>query len=477
MIVRVGMSRGRRAQRPWYVDSVNGSDANRGKSPSDALRTIAAVMPKIKARDAVALARGSHWREMFAIPAGHVRVMAYGNGARPLLDCSDAIPASGWTKTAGQTNVYEATVGLDGTDNAQFVSAWESDLRLVRAASVAECDTTPGSYFTYADNAPSITLYVHASDGSDPSSSGKTYEYSRRQFGLIGGNYIDVQGIQTRRNLHCNGSLSIYANGSLTDCVASEGCKHNVYVGPGSTLTNVEADRGYYTGDALMFVHNGASLGDGNVTYVNCYAHDFSGPTASGFGGHSNDGSRFGTVHYQGCNVVNCTRGFDSADAGVTQLTGSTTANPNAQPNAAGLWTNSPSVLVTGSTLVGRAGSGRAIQVDGGDASVTVRDSTLMGNTGFFQSGPNVSLVLENCTVSTDGFCIYSNGSGFVLHSSGNTFQSPLVYYYCDKGGTVDSDYNTFIDPGVWARFELPAGTRLNLEQWKASGQDVHSQP
>lgn len=288
------MSRGGRAQRPWHVDSVSGSDGNRGKAPGDALRTIAAVIPKIRAGDTVALARGSHWRESFLIPADRVSVVAYGGGNRPLLDCSDPIAAGAWSKTAGLTNVYQATVDLEGNDSPLFFSAWESDVRLVRASSTAECDATAGSYYPSADGGSPIVLYIHASDASNPGSNGKAYEYSSRRFGLQGGNSISVSGIHTRRNLHCNGSLSVYANGLLTDCVASEGSKHNVYVGPGTVLTNVEADRGYFTGDAMMVVHNGSGVANANVTYINCSAHDFTGPSAAGFGGHTNDGSKFG---------------------------------------------------------------------------------------------------------------------------------------------------------------------------------------
>ncbi len=470
------MSRGRRAQRPWYVDSVRGSDGNQGKSPGDALRTIAAVSPKIRTGDVVALACGSHWREALLLP-DHVRVAAYGTGVRPLLDCSDPVPAANWQKTGGLTNVYQAEVDLDGNDSPLWVSVWESDVRLVRASSTADCDATPGSYYPAADYGPSIVLYVHASDHSDPGSNGKTYEYSKRRFGLMGSTGISVRGIHTRRNLHCNGSLSVYWYGSLTDCVASEGNKHNVYVGPGSVLSNVEADRAYFTSDAFMFVHNGANPANANITYLNCYAHDFTGPSASGFGGHSNDTGKFGTVTWRGCTVANCSRGFDSGDAQVTQLIGCATNNPDPEWGAAALYATSPVVLVDGCQLTGRAANGRAIQADAPGMAVTVRNSTLGGNSAVFESQPNVNLVLENNTVNTDGFCVYANGVGFTLHARGNLFQTPQLYYYFDKGGSADSDYNTFVDPGPWPRFEMPAGTRWNLEAWKAAGQDQHSTP
>jgi hypothetical protein len=63
-----------------------------------------------------------------------------------------------------------------------------------------------------------------------------------------------------RRNLHDNGGIGCYSNTMLVDCVASEGNKHCIHVGPGSTVTNCEADRGYFTSDAFMMVYNGQGL-------------------------------------------------------------------------------------------------------------------------------------------------------------------------------------------------------------------------
>ncbi len=477
MIVRAGGFRGRRAQRPWYVDSVNGFDGHQGKSPADALRTIAAVLPRIRRGDVVALASGSHWRENLAIPADHVKVMAYGAGARPLLDCSDVVAAAAWSKAAGLTNVYQATVALDGTDSAQFVSVWEDDARLVRASSPADCDAQAGSYYPSSDSAPSITLYVHAADGSGPGTSGKTYEYSRRQYGLEGANYITVTGIQTRRNLHNDGSLKVYAHGTLSNCVASEGTKHNVYVGPRSKVTGVEADRAYSTGDAMMFVYNGANLSNDNVTFVDCYAHDFVGPTGAGFGGHSNDTSEFGMITWEGCRVENCPRGYTAGNAVGTVAIGCT-ATEGTESNGAVLYTEATTVVIDTCVLNGKPGNGRAVQIQSAGADATIRNSSLGGNTALLVMGDGSSVTLEGSTVATDGFCIYANGTAFTLHSSGNSFESPVLYYFCDKApALIASDNNTFVSPGTANHFEMPSGTRWNLEGWKAMGQDTHSTP
>ncbi|HVX66117.1 MAG TPA: hypothetical protein VHA11_05935, partial [Bryobacteraceae bacterium] len=106
MIASTGLFYARRGEaRPkWYVDSVLGDDANSGTGPQSALRTIAALEARIAEGDRVGLARGSAWREQFTLPAGRVEVVAYGTGAKPLLDCSDPVGAEAWSQAPGYQN-------------------------------------------------------------------------------------------------------------------------------------------------------------------------------------------------------------------------------------------------------------------------------------------------------------------------------------------------------------------------------------
>ena len=188
MIARAGVFFGRRGPvRPkWYVDSVNGNDGNNGAGPGSALRTIAALAGKIQAGDRVGLARGSAWREQLTLPADGVEVMAYGNGAKPVLDCSDPIAAAAWSRTEGSANIYQCVVPVDA---AGWMSVWEEDVRFRRAESMADLDATAGRYLPSGDPsaAGEVTLYVHPSDSSSPAVNGKKYEYGRRGLRAVHG--------------------------------------------------------------------------------------------------------------------------------------------------------------------------------------------------------------------------------------------------------------------------------------------------
>ena len=260
---------GRRYQ--YYVDSVNGNDLNSGRLPSEALKTIGAL-PAITAGMRIGLARNSAWKEQLTIAAERVTVGAYGTGTRPILDCSDAILAGAWSKTGGLTNVYEASVSPDLAASKTWVSVWEDNARLVRATSTANCDATPGSYYPSADTgAAPITLYVHASDSSDPGASGKVYEFSSRRYGLVStADRVSVTGIETRRNLHDDGSLVVKRYARITDVVCRDGTKHNLLYGGESILTGVIAQEAYYTGgpSSSMFVLNQNDANNENCTLV-----------------------------------------------------------------------------------------------------------------------------------------------------------------------------------------------------------------
>src|ERR1035441_4092157 len=243
MIAKVGSFMARRKPGfDWYVDSVHGDDSYSGKSSARPLKTIAGVLGQpIRSGQQIGLAAGSSWREQLIIPTANVTVAAYGAGPKPLLDCSEAIAAGAWAKTPVQTSVYQSNVPLDWDIGKTFVSVWEDGARLVRATSVANCDATPGSYFPSAESTSPITLYVHAADHSNPSSNGKLYEYSRRRHGLDPSAHpgCTFRGIWTRRNAHQDGSL-LCADRNY-DCLATEGSYHNIYLGPGCYLENVEA--------------------------------------------------------------------------------------------------------------------------------------------------------------------------------------------------------------------------------------------
>jgi hypothetical protein len=156
---------------------------------------------------------------------------------------------------------------------------------------------------------------VHASDGSDPFASGKAYEYARRNYGLTasGRTGCAIRGIETRRNMHNDGSLVLGYHSTVTDCLASQGSLHSVFVQPGCHLVNVVADGAgsYHPSGISLFIWNPAGNGE-DMTFEGCQAllPVFTAGVGGGFGGHGS--GQLGTITYRNCIAQNCDLAFST---------------------------------------------------------------------------------------------------------------------------------------------------------------------
>lgn len=93
------------------------------------------------------------------------------SGDTVIISGASVIVGGNWSKTGGQTNVYEASYALCSSCESML---WEDDTILSEVANVATVDSTDASF--YHDTGAS-TIYVNATGASnDPSSNGKTYE-------------------------------------------------------------------------------------------------------------------------------------------------------------------------------------------------------------------------------------------------------------------------------------------------------------
>ena len=94
----------------YYVDSINGNDANAGTSSAAAWRTVAKINARsFSAGDQVLFMRGGVWRERLAIPSSGTAVNpitfgAYGSGADPVITGTDLV--TDWTSYS--TNIWRA---------------------------------------------------------------------------------------------------------------------------------------------------------------------------------------------------------------------------------------------------------------------------------------------------------------------------------------------------------------------------------
>jgi hypothetical protein len=465
----------------WYVDSKNGKDTNAGTSPDQAFATIARLQEVLKEGQAVGLARGSHWREQFTIAQGNIKIVAYGNGDKPILDCSDNLDNSSFTKSSGYQNVYEITISPDLYNTKTWVRAWEGDLGLLRVASLSECDATPGSYFPSADTgSPPITLYIHASDSSDVRKNGKVYAASIRRYGIesSSANNIFIDGIETRRNLSEDGSLKLGNFGRLENCICRDGSKHNLYVRTGAYLKKVEAVEAYYAGmPATMFVYNDNSPNSEGVTFEQCTARCTKRDArVTGFYGHRNVSGDFGVVKYDRCQAINCNLGFQGDHATKVQISDLTVQDCTFAVRTGGTPLTGVGLRVTGpcNNVVGITSGEPQIRLSEIDAQVECENSLLV----YTKSGGDISITdsrFQGASFAGANRIFYIENEKTSLTLTRNVYGDGFAHvYYMPKVGTVASDENCF--EAEKSSFKMNGADYVTVSDWQRDAdQDTNS--
>jgi hypothetical protein len=466
----------------YYVNSVTGSDDNAGTSSLLPFATITKLLTVYQAGDSVGLAKDSTWRGSIT---GNHSVYAYGAaGNKPLLDCSDIAANASFTKTGGQTNVYQIDVVIEGGVGF-WVSAWENDTRLVRAASLAACDSTAGSYYPSADATSPITLYIHASDNSDISTNGKVYEYSRWGSGVDSFGYtgITIDGIHSRRAGGESGSFRLGNSSILSNCQSDEGNKHNVYVGDGCTVANVTCSKAYYNPASpshTYFVYNANSAAGLGVTFTGCTV-DNGGvldSNGTGFYGHSNGAGTFGTVTFINCTVTDIGAGFSGIDADFV-LTGCTTTGCTY-----GYSVNNVGYDYTMTNCIGSIGtpSGMGVAVNV-TTNLTIAGCTFV-NTASKSNQKGIATGANNIAITVTGITTFDNlvygihavsGTGGTISVSGGDFITMTRNYDTALNGpAITSDYNRFREAGQ--DFSVQGTLYGDVAAYQAgTGQDANS--
>jgi hypothetical protein len=467
----------------WYVDSVNGNDAWTGGAPNQPFATIAKLLTVLGAGDSVALAKGSTWREQLTIPANSVTVVAYGSGEAPILDCRDVVLNASFTKTVGQTNVYQVALSPDLAASGTWNSVWQDSVRLVRATSIANCDATPGSYYPSSDTTAPITMYVHASDSSNPGASGKIYRYAKRQLSVDSYNYsmCGINGIVGIGALSESGCFKIGISSILYGCEAIDGNKHNLYVREGCWVESVTATNAYYAGGSTaMFVYNDNTPSGGGETFLNCIAQVTNGyrTGVEGFYGHYNVSGNFGTVLYDNCTCTNLGNGFNGAHANIV-VRNCTTTNCDAGFSANAVAT---SFTITGSTISipATTGSGGSIQTGCGpviiDGCTFIVPGARVSQAAIQNAPNNVNLTLTNTHFKHLVYALFwYSGTGGTINVSGCDFDDIVRNYDTPSGGpAITSDYNRFREAGQ--DFNIQGTLYGTVAAYQAAtGQDAHS--
>lgn len=312
----------------WYVDSVSGDDDNDGRSYLRPFQTLEHLQDQdIASGDFIHLARDSVFREeLIDLPQG-VTIRQYGQGAsRPVIDGRDIAVNANFVAVGGGTpNVYSIswvhTFDADGGESEHRV--WEEDEMLFRAADLADCNSTPGSFWadTPTDGGPD-TIYVHPTGSGNAITNGLEYAITARRFCVdlrAHENHATIRDLELIGNSHASGPLSY--DGAAYDCIARDGRVHSVFaIGICEDVQAIGMEQGENSPTATMFISymdtTYASPTGRNTIYRRCTADAETVATSvSGFFAHTDGIRMFGTIYYEDCDSIGCDAPYSGIQA------------------------------------------------------------------------------------------------------------------------------------------------------------------
>lgn len=482
---------GNAARFHWYVDSVNGNDANSGTSRRQPLKTISALLGKgITTGARIGLARGSFWREQLSITGdiSNITVAAYGSGKLPTLSASDVAPNGSFVKSDGYTNLYEISWAHEMTDPSKSkLSVWEDGVRLLRVTDIATADTTPGSFYAPAIEEAPQTIYVHAKNSTSIIENACEYEITRRKYALTVRSNSVVKNIHTKNNGHNDGSLVAGENCFIQGCLCEDGTVHNLLIASGSVYDTVAwKGEGYASaGSSQMFVGYTRDATGKALKFVRCVAIGSYSPLSYGTGGfyaHDSSSSKYASITYEDCKLYNLNGGLGGMcetlfiDGGETHAVNYVISGGNADY-----------LTVSGLSVNGQKSSdgvGMKRIVSGANAcTVTNLRAACYINSGALLYGvgaDGVDAIVESCTfafVGTLGWprvpVLPSVGSNLIfdkniVYNAGNVF---------DVGAAVASvvSNNNVIYPASTDVTYLGTAYTSVVDYQTATGQDANS--
>ena len=521
----------------YYVDSVSGNNSNSGTTAEAPFQTLSTV-PVVSNGSTICLRRGSTFYDSLyvGIPGNarnNITIQDYGplNLAIPMIDNSATIAPTNWTSDgSGGYFTTAAVVGPGNststpygtfTDGSIWINVFECksapcvgpglgghDLNLSSQSSQANVDSTAGSYFIAGQtsgNPPStpssLTIYIHPSDGSNPSSNGYAYSYSARHTGIeITGANDTVSRIASKKSALNDGSIANESQSggggsspTFNQVESDQGGKHNIICEFGCVINNSSFNDEYYTvGGNMIVVFENVSSGK-DFTCNDCKLTQgvtTSGNAVTAFTSHVGSGSGLSN-EFIGSSLIKALSStvFGSFEAdGQFSLFGgftcdgvfrcieaaATTTVMNSQHvstsvGQAFIDISSPSVstilTVGSSTACGTQQNGLIQNSSSGKGQVTVASST------FYQIGGQAAV---------NHFGLISPSS---LTSSNNIFDAKGsahgVYIPATTTVSYTGDNNSFVAPND--RFFLVGSNEYtNLltgsSNWRSvSGQDLHS--
>ena len=230
--------------------------------------------------DTISFRKGETFNEQVSVPCDGLTLTSHGTGDNPRI--TSAVLVSGWSKTGGQTNVYQCSLSGAGSDldtvwASEYATVYEGVKWLTKAASVAEVDAAANS--CYYDTAVDI-LYVHTFDSDNPATNGLEYRAANYVYALKtdGLDSITVENIDVYYPCHSgfftgNATLTTVSDGViLTGCLVYGG-RHAGFAITGTNHVLNDCTAVHQSGDSGGFtVANvaGQDMATDGVTLNNC---------------------------------------------------------------------------------------------------------------------------------------------------------------------------------------------------------------
>lgn len=261
----------------YYVDPVGGNDSNDGLSEENAKATVASVLTAWDADDnspsTVYLKRGTTLTESIVPSAAGINVDAYGSGALPFIDCSDA--ASTWAAHASEANVWEQAWTHEYDAGTGLLPVLEDGVQLPYVSSAANCSATPGSFYhaTITAGTGPTTVMVHATGSGNPNSNGKTYRIPKRSFAVSLQEEGQIKNVVGARQVHKDGAIKSLNRSRLENVVSLCGHQHNTLIESGDTRKFISVgwvDHPGGSGPIVNYTGDDFSVG-------NTFSHTYSG--------------------------------------------------------------------------------------------------------------------------------------------------------------------------------------------------------
>lgn len=475
----------------YYVSARYGLDTNSGQSESQPLATLGQALSLVENGDHIFLERGSHWREAFegGNALDNITIEAYGSGSLPIIDGSDVVTS--WSGTGGQPNVYEHNYLIASGINADAYPVYEDGVPLPLASSLANCNSTAGTYFWVENSSTDITVYIHPTGSGDPTSNGKIYEVTKRTVLHLGDN-ASVDNIHTKRSLDRAGSMISYWNSERNFQIAENGTSHNEFNSGGKIYNMLALESVKPAAGTTFFVSYDADPTDTTALYLNCYAINTQQPDAV----HTS-GTGYSAFYTHGTGGTEHFRRVDILDSGAYRVRSCANVEADSLIVRNGSWQkvasfgfNSSNNAVSGYQLI----EGNQVWIEStGTQGFLPANGRFYNNAVFlddatasnaFRHGSGDDIILENNVFYTEDRCVIRKdiaGSGTTVSNYNVFYGRPntLTHIQVDNG-SYTGDYNIYFAQnfGGSNQVQLREGgtTHTTLAAFiAATGQDENS--